>query len=72
MFFGNALFGTLLNFVESIDTRAGFVTTSLWLTAHPVEFGAIEILGTSSFGIKISNTSLAFFEVVTIVAFVVE
>ena len=48
------------------------MATRLRLATHPVEFGAIEILSASSFGIEIGNTSFAFFEVVAVVAFIVE
>ena len=64
----DALLSHLLQFVKGLLTIASLVTTSLRLTAHPVQLPAIEVLGVLNLGTKVVHSLLAFLQVVRIVA----
>ena len=64
----NTLMGAGFEFIESVLTILGFVTTGLRHTAHPLQFGTIEIGGTSLLGTTIVNALLTLLKIIGIIA----
>ena len=60
--------GRALQLVEGILAILGLVASCLWLTAHPVEFCAVEVIGPGNLGPAVVNALLPFLQVVGIVA----
>ncbi len=63
-------FGALLQLVERLDARTAFVTARLRLTAHPVEFGAQQVVGPIHQGILSTDAFLPLLQIVGVVALV--
>ena len=70
--FLDALPGFGLEFVESFLAVAGLVSAGLGLTAHPVEFAAIEVVGVLEFGSAVIHPLLPLFEIIGVVALIGE
>ena len=62
--------GFLLQFVEGLLTIAGLVPSGAGHAAHPVELGAIEVVGSGNLRAQGIDTLLPFFEVVGVVALI--
>jgi len=60
--------GAGFEFIESILTILGFVATGLRHTAHPLQFGTIQIGGASLLGTTIVNALLTLFQIIGIIA----
>ena len=63
----NALFGHFFKFIESLFTIACFMSTSLWLSAHPVKFSSIQILRMLNLSTKIVHSFLTFLQIICII-----
>ena len=64
----NMALGLLLQFVESLLAVSGLVAACLRRGAHPLQFGAVEVVGTRYLGTCIVYALLAFLQIVGIVA----
>ena len=63
----NALFGNFFKFIEGLFTIARFMTTGLWLSAHPVKFSSIQIFRMLYLSTKIVHSFLTFLQIICIV-----
>ena len=64
----DALLGHLLQLIERLLTVAGLMSTGLRHASHPLQFRAVEVVGTGDLCPAVVDTLLALLEVVTVVA----
>ena len=64
----NPLLRHTLQFIESFLAIAGLMASGLRLTAHPIEFSAIEIIGSRYLCTLVVDALLALFQIVGVVA----
>src|SRR5574344_1772406 len=58
----------LLKFIEGVLAVFRLVSSCLWLTSHPLQFGAIQVVGSFYLRPLVVNAFLAFLKIIGIIA----
>ena len=66
--FLDTLLGDTFQLVEGLLTITGLMTTGLWHATHPLQFGAVEVVGSGNLSPTVIDSLLSFLEIITVIA----